>query len=423
MKFLSTLFLFALFSHAVIATEGCYCNWWDPRTWGCCFSQLFNQAFNALKDAVLGGLEAAFRKIVEGIASPALKIGVALPTFENFSIAKLRTYIVTALGDAMVRVYNIAMLVAYGIVGVALMLSGFWVLGESMDLMRQGEGMSTLRRVVLVAALIPLARYVYDYAALGIAYANSLIAPPATVATLVGAAGGVSLGAALGIALLGGWIIFGVFALIGFVLLVLGALRLMLVAVLASLLPVALALTLIPLSFVRNVGFAMVSTLTNLMLATLMCSAIYRFGAAIASSIPSIFGKDVIEALMSFVILFACMLAPAISLVLAPRASIGIWLASYFLGTVAKPVATQVARQVAPTIRAGLGAVGSYLEHAATSRGPLAWVSRVVRAGATLYRWSKQPGGVYGYATSRIIGAYRVWRARVEHPEESADVE
>ena len=390
------------------SSDGGGCAWWDVP----CHLMHFFEWF------VTEGARVALKPfeplINYTLAQPLVFLGASLPVFEA---PQPQPFASDALSDAMYSLWSVSMYIGFAILAAGLMVSALWLLGEAGGVVRAGEAALCMKRALIIAVLIPISAKLYDFSAHLIALANSYILPMKDFATYCDSLAGTIVSLALISGLFGGWTFLLGVLLVGFVLLVLGAMRLLLTAVLASLLPVALALSVFPLSFVRRFGETMLSMLANLSLATIVCAAVFRFGAALAHYYA---GGDWVETAMRIIVFFACALAPALSLVLAPRASIGLYLTSMFLGYVARPFLGQVARQVAPTIRAGLAQLGGYLETAAAvSKGPLAWAGRVVRVSRSLWSLTKHPGGVPGAAIAKGVQLYRTWKASREHPEES----
>jgi len=386
------------------ASSGDGCAWYDVM----ChlthfFEWLITQGFRtALKP---------FEPVVNYmLAQPLLRLGLAIPVF---NASGPQPFVTRILSDAMEGVWTASLGVGYGILAAAFIVSIAWLAGEALDVVRSGEATLFMRRALVIAVLMPVSAKLYDCAAMLIAMINSYILPIHDFVQYCDSLAGTIITAAAGLSLFGGWtFLLGIF-LTGFVLMTLGAMRLLLIAILAALLPVALALSVFPWQPVRRFGETMLSMLINLLLASIVCAALFRFGAILAQHYA---GGDWVDTAMRIIVFFACALAPALSLILAPRASIGLYMTSMFLGYAFRPWIRTVAKEVYPTIRAGLTQIASYVESAATTSR----VARVLRVPIAIYRATKHPGGLPGAAIARGIQAYRAWKASREHPEDSS---
>jgi len=335
---------------------------------------------------------------VRGLFEPILLLSLSVPLFDPSLSSS--PYVARWLSGPMLSVYKDVQLGAYALATVALMVSVIVVMVfDSAE--KQGEALSTLKRSLLILAFIAGLRILYDYSAtLTLGFVDLVFTSHRDVwDRFMGQIAGSIVAAVTQFGLLGGWSFILAVLSVGFFLLVLAALKLLLMTVLAVLLPLALALTMVPLRPVREAGMSMISMLVNLHLATILTAVVFRLGAEVAAApAPS----DLAAALLRIIVLFACSLAPAIGLVMAPRAGIVMTLTGMFLGYAARPAIEQAARQIWPQI----AAAGEALQHAP-------YIGRIVRPAARLYTITKtHPLGVYGYAVGRIYKVYVESKAR-----------
>ena len=364
------------------------------RNLGCHLGNFIRMTVNA---AYCNAIEPA-GEAVKGLFEPILLLSLSVPLFDPSLSSS--PYVARWLSGPMLSVYEDVQLGAYVLATVALTVSVIVVMiFDSAE--KLGEALSTLKRSLLILALIAGLRILYDYSAtLTLGFIDLVFTSHRDVwDRFMGQIAGSIVAAVTQFGLLGGWSFILAVLSVGFFLLVLAALKLLLMTVLAVLLPLALALTMVPLRPVREAGMSMISMLVNLHLATMLTAVVFRLGAEVAAApAPS----DVAAALLRIIVLFACSLAPAIGLVMAPRAGIVMTLTGMFLGYAARPAIEQAARQIWPQI----AAAGEALQHAP-------YIGRIARPVARLYTITKtHPLGVYGYAVGRIYRAYVESKAR-----------
>jgi len=270
------------------------------------------------------------------VATPVVKVLLALPTFTNQS--SLEPYVFSSMSQPMSVMYPVILYASYTVVLGAIVIAVIWVFAETADVVRRGEGFSTIKKSLIVLALLPFIPRIYDYAVTGLASLNMLILPKEVIASFV------STFTSITTILLGvGVFLAGIAVLVPAILfiltmLLLGAMRVLLTAALAVALPLALALSLIPVRFVREVSMHMVSMLVNLMMSTVLAAILLRLSAEVGAILgPTLGSGKFVEALMLFFMMLATLATPAIALVMAPRAGIALIATSYFLGYMARP--------------------------------------------------------------------------------------
>lgn len=272
------------------------------------------------------------------VSPPVIRLSIAIPIFNISVPPELEgMYVETSLKGPMQELYVASRLAGFGILGASLVLSAIWVLGESLDVVKQGEGMATLKRVILSAALIFLADRIYDVFALGMAYVNYIILPKEVAEVFFGGLFLIWLALTAFLPFGGGFMVLIASILIAIAMLILSGLRLLLTAALASLLPVAIALSNVPFRAVREIGMNMMTILTGLVVVTTVTAAIFRLGASIAGATP-IRLDDPAGTLLKLVMIMASLAAPALALVIVPRASIIMFATAAFYGYILTPI-------------------------------------------------------------------------------------
>mgnify|MGYP000138418268 CR=1 FL=1 len=327
---------------------------------------------NWLLQQLAEGFRSAANTLINAVVTPTVKVSLALPTFTNQS--SLEPYVFSSMSQPMSVIYPILLYASYGIVLGAIVLAVIWVFAETADIVRRGEGFSTIKKSLIVLALLPFLPRIYDYAVIGLASLNMMILPKEVIASFIGTFTSITLLLLSVGALLAGIAVLVPAILFILIMLLLGAMRVLLTAALAIALPLALALSLIPVRFVREVGMHMISMLVNLMMSTVLASILLRLGAEVGAILgPTLSSGKFVEAVMLFFMMLATLATPAIALVMAPRAGIALIATSYFLGYMARP-----AIQAALRLRGALGTVFGALPH--TSR--VVRYTRVLRHGA-----------------------------------------
>jgi len=318
------------------------------------------------------GVRSVANTLTNAVVTPTVKVSLALPTFTNQS--SLEPYVFSSMSQPMNAIYSILLYASYTVVLGAIILSVIWVFAETADIVKRGEGFSTIKKSLIVLALLPFLPKIYDYAVIGLASLNMMIIPREVITSFVGTFASITM-LLLGVgAFLAGIVVLLPAILFILIMLLLGAMRVLLTAALAIALPLALSLSLIPVRFVREVGMHMVSMLVNLMMSTVLAAILLRLGAEVAAVIqPTLGSGKFVEAVMLFFMMLATLATPAIALVMAPRAGIALIATSYFLGYMARP-AIQAALGLKGAVRTILRA------HPQTSR--IMRYYRAIRYGA-----------------------------------------
>jgi len=296
---------------------------------------------------------------------PAARLGIAVPTF---SWPQSDSYATPLLADAMRSLYDKALVISVAVAVVGFMLSLIFVLLEQMGVERAGEGLASAKRILLVAVLLPVLDRLYDAFAHAAGVAAYIIAPPKTIEALAGWAAGLSV--ASGLLLL----VMIAVPIVSFLLLILAAMKLLLTAVLAALLPLGVSLSLVPWRIVREAGLRMLSMLVNLVLASILTAAVYAFGAALIAPLDEFLTSTGSVGLGAAIVaktavVLASLAAPALGLVMAPRAGIVMTLTAMAFGYAVRPIISTTKKMVTTTVGIAMGGPSSSAASMAAAEG------------------------------------------------------
>ena len=312
------------------------------------------------------------RALGEAYATLALKVPVA-PSVKVSGVYLVRF-------RAIDELFDLCLTPSYFILVLNGVLSVIVLVLEVTGVTTEGEAAACVKRVLLATALIPTSKYIYNYLAAfttSIAYA---IAPPDKIGAYIGQI--VTLFSAL--------IVAGIFSLgsilVAFFLAILplyiaAAMRLLLTAVLAGLLPLSIALAIAPIRLVRSLGMRMLSFLFALLFAPIIIAAIIRVTSEAGTLIPGagpVFSASWwIAIFISLIIWLSGLAAPLIAVAIIHEAGLGLAVASGILSFVARPFFSQVLRGIGGGLPPSSGAATAGASSVWARPSPaLAWLQQ-----------------------------------------------
>ena len=288
-------------------------------------------------EAVIGG---PLHALGDAYASLALKIPVMVEPSVNGEYI-----VVFGAIDELFRVCEYAGYMVLGIAGVVSVISmGFEVIG----IVREGEAISCLKRILLAAALIPTSKYIYNYVALALSSIAYMIMPPEAIGCYVGLVSTfLVLLVTLGVFTLGAAFV-AVLTLV-FIMLIAAATRFLLTGVLAGLLPLAIALSVVPINIVRRIGLRLLSILFALLFVPILTAAILFLANGASSLLPS---GGLVGAAIALIIWLIGLGAPLISIAIVHEAGVGLAIATGILSYAARPLIQPIATTITKTLKA-----------------------------------------------------------------------
>ena len=286
------------------------------------------EAGKLILNAIASALDAVFRPFIEAAAELFLGVAVDPNVYAEMGISipkEAEPYLYDA-GKDFSGLMDDMRNIAAAVIGIA-MLIGFLALFMERFLVDPGTGVRIIRRGVLLLIFLPLIKYFYHLAALAIAMLVGYIAPPSITSVFT-----LPLGA-LGLILLP---LSPILLLMYITIAIIAAVRLLLNIVLAMLLPLLLALELIP--FVEGIARRLRDLLVSSMFVVVVGAMCFRAGAVIAGNLAeSVKSLDLAGALVNLALILAVFTTPLIIAMLAGptvRAA-GMFLAGAMAGAVA----------------------------------------------------------------------------------------
>jgi len=200
----------------------------------------------------------------------------------------------------MLELYGKARIVAYILLPIPIVVGALAMGLEGFGIVREGEGMLMIKKSLWVAVLIPLSMLLYEYSVHLLSAITYYLCPPDTLSWYLG----LGFGSIGGLALL----IDPLILMFILVVAIAGAVRILAVATLASILPILLVLSLIPK--INRVAVLLIETLISLTLVQLVAGAMIALASAIAMGIP---GSGLADAIVKAVIAIASLTIPLIA--------------------------------------------------------------------------------------------------------------
>jgi len=340
------------------------------------FKELVDSAVSSVESFINGLAERAGsvgKGLAGGVADAYASLAFRVPVFTSPNVTGVPY---TVAFGAMDKIYSSAVWLAYGLLAVLLVVSSISLMLEG-GLVREGEAAAALKRSLLVAVLIPLIKYVYNYFAAGAAYVAYVIAPPSLVGAYVPRA-----------ALLAGagWALVAVFSLgqavqvlLMFTMLFLFAAagRLLIGAALAALTPITVVLAAFPVQPVRRVGIRLLSVLTGFTFVPVVAAAILAVGAnAFDILVPhGGYGPGTagwwVNFVLATVMFFTALGAPLLAMLIVSEAGIGMAFASYAMMYVIRPAVRAAAEAPSKAVKAVSAVAGGPAGAAASSSSRL----------------------------------------------------
>lgn len=341
------------------------------------FKELVDSAVSSVESFVNGFVNGLVRRagsvgreLAGGVADAYASLAFRVPVFASPNVSGVPY---TVVFRAMDDIYSSAVWLAYGLLALLLVIAAVSLMLEG-GLLREGEAAAALKRSVLVAVLIPLTKYVYNYFAAGAAYAAYVVAPPSLVGAYVSRA-----------ALLAGagWALIAVFSLgqalqvlIMFTMLFLFAAagRLLIGAALAALMPITVVLAAFPVQPVRRVGMRLLSVLTGFTFVPVVAAAILAVGAnAFDILVPhGGYGPGTagwwVNFVLATVMFFTALAAPLLAMLIVSEAGIGMAFASYAMMYVVRPAVRAASEAPSKAVKMASVAAGGSAGATASSR-------------------------------------------------------
>ncbi len=315
-------------------------------------------AVNWLVDQLHNAFWSAVGPILRGISK--LVLGNPVPEYGDWGPEEVSWYEVRV--PEMLELYGKAKLVAYILLPLPIVLGALSIGLEGFGLVREGEGMLMIKKSLWIAILIPLSMMLYEYSIHLLSAITHFLCSPDTLSWYLGI-GFTSVG-------LLAVIIDPLIFLFMLVVAIAGAIRILAVATLASILPILLVLSLIPR--VDNIARMLIETLISLALVQLIAGAMISMAVAIASGIP---GSSLEGAIVRVMIAIASLTIPLIAPMFIGRSGFAKFAASALLGYAVFP-AFHALRGYLITSAMGGGRAGT-----------LGWGLRVgIGAGRYIYR-------------------------------------
>ena len=315
-------------------------------------------AVNWLVDQLHNAFWSAAGPILRGISK--LVLGNPVPEYGDWGPEEEVSWYEIRVPE-MLELYGKAKLVAYVLLPLPIIIGALSIGLESFGIVREGEGMLMIKKSLWIVILIPLSMMLYEYSVHLLSAITHYLCPPDTLSWYLGI-GFTSVG-------LLAVIIDPLIFLFMLVVAIAGAIRILAVATLASILPILLVLSLIPR--IGDVARMLIETLISLTLVQLIAGAMISMAVAIASGIP---GSSLEGAIVRVMIAIASLTIPLIAPMFIGRSGFAKFAASALLGYTILPAFHAFRGYL---IRGSMGI---------SSRGTIGWgirVGRYIYRGAT----------------------------------------